>query len=217
MIELSIIQKITIAIIPIILAVTFHELAHGCVALWCGDPTGKLDGRLTLNPVKHIDPMGTIILPLITIAISPVLFGWAKPMPINERNFRNPKRDIILVSLAGCFANLVMAFAWGGFTALMNHLDTAHNGPLFALALMGQYGISINIFIMLFNLIPIPPLDGSRVVAVLLKGRAAYQYYRIAPYGFWILLALIFVGALNLIIGIPYTMLTSLIYSLFGL
>ncbi|MCD6046546.1 MAG: peptidase [Gammaproteobacteria bacterium] len=214
--ELTVIQKITIAIIPILFAITLHEAAHGFVASLCGDQTAKLSGRLSLNPIQHMDLMGTVIVPLLTLAAGGILFGWAKPVPIDERNLKHGRRDIIFVSLAGPAANLLMAFAWAAIAKLATYLGAAQGGAPLALLLMGHFGISINLFIMLFNLLPIPPLDGSRILAVFLKGRWAYQYYRIAPYSFFILLALILFNGLNFLI-IPYQFLFTMISFIFGL
>jgi Zn-dependent protease len=214
--ELTIIQKITIAIIPILFAITFHEAAHGYVASLCGDQTAKLSGRLSLNPMHHIDLVGTVIVPLLTLAVGGILFGWAKPVPIDERNLKHGKRDVVLVSLAGPAANLLMAFAWAAIAKLAIYLGAAQGGAPLALLLMGQFGISINLFIMLFNLLPIPPLDGSRILAAFLKGQWAYQYYRIAPYSFFILLALILINGLSFLI-IPYQFLFTIISAIFGL
>ena len=214
--ELSLLQKITIAILPILFAITLHEAAHGYAALRCGDQTAKLSGRLSLNPLNHLDLVGSIVVPLLTLALGGILFGWAKPVPIDPRHFKNPKRDTILVSLAGPAANLLMAFFWAMIAKVAMNLDAPQGGAALALLLMGKFGISINLFIMLFNLLPIPPLDGSRILATLLTGRWAYEYYRIAPYGFFILLALIFLGALNMIIGVPYSMLSGMIQGIFG-
>jgi hypothetical protein len=215
--ELSIIQKITIAILPILFAITLHEAAHGYAALLCGDKTAKYAGRLSLNPGNHLDIIGTIVVPILTLALGGILFGWAKPVPFNVRNFKNPKRDTMLVALAGPFANLLMACAWAAVARIVLSLDTSHSGFLFALGLMGHFGISINLFIMLFNLLPIPPLDGSKVVYCLLPKQLAYRYQQIAPYGLFILLALVFIGALNYLIGAPYSLLLSTINSIFGL
>jgi Zn-dependent protease len=216
---LSIVQKITIAILPLLFAITLHEAAHGYMALLCGDKTAKLSGRLSLNPINHLDIVGTLIVPIISLALGGILFGWAKPVPVNERNLKNPKRDIILVALSGPTANLLMAFAWAAVTRLTLTLTGSPptSGPFFALNLMGQFGIMINLFIMLFNLLPIPPLDGSRILSAILSPRLAYRYEKIAPYGIFILLALILVGALNYIIGVPYSFFQNMINSLFGL
>ncbi len=215
--ELSIIQKITVAILPILFAITCHEAAHGYAALLCGDKTAKFAGRLSLNPINHLDILGTLVMPIATLLLGGFLFGWAKPVPFNTRNFKNPKRDTIFVALAGPFANLLMAFAWAGVARLALSFDTTHTGIPLALGLMGHFGISINLFIMLFNLLPIPPLDGSTVLSMLLPARLLYSYQKIAPYGTFILLALIFLGGLNYLIGVPYNALLSLINTSVGL
>ncbi|MFI4957216.1 MAG: site-2 protease family protein [Gammaproteobacteria bacterium] len=192
MIELTLIQKICAAIIPVLFAITVHEVAHGWVANRLGDPTAKMMGRLTLNPFKHIDPIGTVLVPLLTLYLGGVLFGWAKPVPINSRYFKHFRRDVALVSIAGPLSNFFMACFW----ALLLHVTSnAHLG----VSLMCQIGITINLVLGVLNLIPIPPLDGSRVVSSLLPRRWAYYYDRIEPYGFFILLALYFLGILTAI------------------
>lgn len=196
MIELSLIQKISVAIIPVLFAITVHEVAHGWVAYQLGDPTAKMLGRLTLNPFKHIDIIGTILVPLLMLHFGGFIFGWAKPVPINSRKFKHFRRDTALVAIAGPLSNFIMACFWG----LMLHF-TPHSN--LGLSLMCQIGVMINLILCVLNLIPIPPLDGSRVVGSLLPGRLAYYYSRIEPYGFFILLALYFAGILEKIMGPP--------------
>lgn len=189
--ELTIVQKITVWVLPILFAITIHEVAHGWVALKLGDPTAKFLGRLSLNPFKHMDPMGTVILPLILLSLGGIIFGWAKPIPINQQNLRNPKRDMAFVALAGPLSNLLMAIIWL-FIAKLGILIapwTKDASSLFIL--MGQAGIVINIVLLVLNLIPIPPLDGSRVISSILPSKAASAYNRLEAYGFFILLALI--------------------------
>lgn len=177
-----------------------HEVAHGWVANLLGDPTAKMMGRLTLNPIKHIDPIGTILVPGILLLIgSGFIFGWAKPVPITWRNLHHPRRDVALVSVAGPMSNFIMAIFW----TIMLHVAMMFNPhPMnyaFALYVMSEIGILVNIVLMVLNLIPIPPLDGSRVVSSFLPPRVAYQYDKIEPYGFMILLILLATGILNLI------------------
>jgi Zn-dependent protease len=192
MIELTLIQKICVAIIPVLFAITLHEVAHGWVAFRLGDPTAKMLGRLTINPFKHIDPIGTVLVPLLTLYLGGVLFGWAKPVPINSRYFKHFRRDMALVAIAGPISNFLMATFWA---LLLRATDGAHDG----LSLMCQIGIMINLVLGVLNLIPIPPLDGSRVVSSLLPRPWAYQYDRIEPYGFFIILGLYFFGILTAI------------------
>lgn len=216
--QFSLLQKIILYVIPILFAITVHETAHGWVASKLGDQTAKLMGRLTLNPIKHIDLIGTIIVPAILITLGGFIFGWAKPVPVTWQNLKNPRRDVALVALAGPGSNLLMALIWGGVAKLGAVLVL--NGMVLAgepLYYMGLIGIFMNLILMVLNLIPIPPLDGSRVVSAFLRGRAAYYYARIEPYGFFILLALIAFGALGKFLNPVVLQLQALIGSLFGL
>lgn len=212
----SIIQTITVYAIPLIFAITIHETAHGYVARMCGDPTAYMLGRLTLNPIKHIDPVGTILVPgalLIMSAVtgmSGIIFGWAKPVPINFRNLRNPKTDMIWVAAAGPGANLVQAVIWA---IILKILFIAGIDSDF-LAQMCLAGVSCNIVLMALNLIPIPPLDGGRIVTGLLPPGMAWQYSRIEPYGMYILFALILTGTLSFFMR-PFMHLGSCIVRLF--
>lgn len=199
MLELTLIQKIAVGIIPVLFAITVHEVAHGWVAYRLGDPTAKMLGRLTLNPIKHIDLVGTIIVPLILLSMGGFIFGWAKPVPINWRNLRNKRRDIMLVSIAGPFTNGLMALFWAAIYQLIARSHQAPTDEIMALFLMSQIGVLVNIVLMVLNLIPIPPLDGSRVLSSLLPGRWAYHFDRIEPYGFFILIILFYLGILGAI------------------
>lgn len=188
----SLIQSITIYALPLLFAIIIHEVAHGWVASKLGDKTALMLGRLTLNPIKHIDPLGTIIVPLTLLYLnSGFMFGWAKPVPINPRNFKNPKRDMAIVSLAGPMANFLMAFLWAGILKLSLLISPDYATVATPLALMGQAGVWINIVLMVLNLIPIPPLDGSRIVAAFLPNRALYYYAKLEHYGLYILFFLI--------------------------
>lgn len=212
----SIIQTITVYAIPLIFAITIHETAHGYVARMCGDPTAYMLGRLTLNPIKHIDPVGTILVPgalLIMSAItgmSGIIFGWAKPVPINFRNLRNPKTDMIWVAAAGPGANLVQAILWAIILKILFIVGIDSD----FLAQMCLAGVSCNIVLMALNLIPIPPLDGGRIVTGLLPPGMAWQYSRIEPYGMYILFALILTGTLSFFMR-PFMHLGSSIVRLF--
>lgn len=201
-----IIQGIAIFALPVILAITLHEAAHGYVAKQFGDLTAYAQGRVTLNPLRHIDPMGTIIVPLLLLAVSsPYLFGWAKPVPVNFGNLRHPKRDMLWVSAAGPGANLLMAFLW----ALVFKLGLAIPESNFSepMLLMGQAGILVNVILLVLNLLPLPPLDGGRIAVSLLPQRIAYRFAQIEPYGFFILLVLLFTGVLGAVIG-PFILIT---------
>jgi Zn-dependent protease len=197
MLELSLVQKIAVWVVPVVLAITVHEVAHGWIARKLGDNTAFMLGRLTLNPLKHIDPMGTILIPgLLLLLQAGFIFGYAKPVPINWRNLRHPKRDMALVAAAGPGANLFMAIIWGLFIRLGLSLGE----PGIALIYMGVAGITINIILMVLNLLPLPPLDGGRVMTGLLPGPWAYQFSRIEPYGFFILIGLLVTGVLGMVL-----------------
>jgi Zn-dependent protease len=187
--DFSLLATIALYAVPVVFAITLHEAAHGYVARMFGDQTAWMLGRVTLNPLKHIDPIGTVILPGILVLIhSPILFGWAKPVPVNFGNLRNPKRDMLWVAAAGPAANIVMAIGWA---LLMK--DSAPGG-LFdseGLSEMALAGLKVNVMLMAFNLIPIPPLDGGRVVASLLPRPLANSYAQLEPYGLFIVMGLL--------------------------
>lgn len=200
MLELTLIQKIAIGLLPIMLAVTVHEAAHAFAANYLGDGTAKFLGRMTLNPIKHIDPLGTIIVPLAMYVVTSFVFGWAKPVPINVKNFKNPRRDMALVAMAGPASNIVMALGWAVLTAVgvaglsTNAWYAEYAEPL---ALMGQIGIFVNILLAVFNLLPLPPLDGGRVLVAVLPPPAANRIAQLEPWGFPILLLLLVTGVLS--------------------
>jgi len=215
--DFSLIQKIAVWAIPLLFAITVHEVAHGWVANRLGDPTAKMLGRLTLNPAKHIDPVGTIIVPGILLALGGFVFGWAKPVPVTWENLKNPKRDMALVAIAGPITNLLMALGWA-FIAKIAILTVANIGfPAKILFFMSRAGIIINLVLMILNLLPIPPLDGSRVLASIVPKRMEYSLYLIEPYGFFILVALLATGILAKVIGPPIFFLFYAIANLFGL
>lgn len=189
----EIIQQIAVYAIPVLLAITVHEAAHGYVARMFGDNTAYVLGRVTLNPVKHIDPLGTIVIPLGMVLLTGFMFGWAKPVPVDWGSLRRPKRDMIWVAAAGPGANLVMAVVW----ALIYRTVSAAGVQESYFYLVAQAGISVNLVFMALNLLPIPPLDGGRIVSGLLPTRMSIAYSRIEPYGLIILLALMFTGALS--------------------
>ena len=193
--ELTLIQKIAVFALPVIFAITLHEAAHGYVARYFGDMTAAAAGRITLNPLRHIDPVGTILVPAITLMLGGFLFGWAKPVPVNFGNLRRPKQDMLWVAAAGPGAHLLMAMFWG-FVIFLAQLAPPN---LFTtpLVLMGQAGIFINAVLMVLNLIPLPPLDGGRIAVSLLPRAQAIILSRIEPYGFFILLALLITGLLG--------------------
>lgn len=209
----SILLKIAIAIIPLIFAITVHEAAHGWLANKFGDHTARDLGRITLNPIKHIDPIGTVVLPLIMVIMSNFIFGYAKPVPVNWNNLRRPRRDMALVALAGPGANLIMALIW----AAIAKATVGSSGGILYVHIMAIFGININILLLLLNLIPIPPLDGSRVISSLLPPRAAMLYNSIEPYGIWILLILLVSGALTMVLLPQAQYSIGIIKRLFGI
>lgn len=211
--ELTKIQLIAASILPILFAITLHEVAHGWVADIRGDHTARMMGRLTLNPIKHIDLLGTIILPIAFYVTTGFMFGWAKPVPVNSRYLKNPKSDMALVAVAGPLSNIVMALFW----ACVAKLGLSLNLPISqALVTMGQIGIMVNLVLALLNLIPIPPLDGSRVVSAFLPPRISYLYDKVERFGFIILIILLLTGVLNIILNGPLKFSANLIFTLFG-
>ncbi len=217
--ELSLLQRIAVWTMPVILAITVHEVAHGWVALKLGDSTAKMLGRLTLNPVKHIDPIGTLLVPGLLLVMGGFIFGWAKPVPVTWENLRKPKRDMALVALAGPLSNLLMALMWAGVLKLGLVLAIAGSAEMVALPLiyMGGAGITINLILMVLNLLPLPPLDGGRIVASLLPDKLSWQFNRLERWGFVILLGLMVMGVLGKILWPPINYLQSQIFILFGL
>ena len=192
----NIIYVLAVNAIPLLLAITLHEAAHGYAARMFGDRTAEMLGRISLNPIRHIDWIGTVALPaFLTLIKSPFLFGWAKPVPVNARNLRNPKTDMIWVAAAGPLANLAMGTAW----ALLFRFG---GGASPAIAAIADAGVYWNLMLMIFNLLPILPLDGGRIVAGLLPGPLSYKFSRMEPYGFFIVLALMAVpGLLSTVLG----------------
>lgn len=210
-------QTFFIAVIPVIFAITVHEVAHGWVALKFGDRTAQMMGRLTLNPIKHIDIIGTIIVPAVLFFLGGFLFGWAKPVPVTWQNLKNPKRDMAWVALAGPAANLLMIIFWGLIAKLGSTLAAKQALASAVMIGMSQVGIGINLALMLLNLLPIPPLDGSRVVTSLLPNRLGWQYNRLEPYGLIIIVVLYFTGILNKILFPMFIWLSQLLKTLFNL
>lgn len=211
----QLIQTVAIGAIPVLFAITLHEAAHGYVARHFGDMTADKAGRISLNPLHHIDPVGTILLPLLTLWMGGILFGWAKPVPVNFAALRNPKKDMLWVAIAGPASNLVMALGW----ALVYKMGLMFPENYFAGPLLGmaQIGIQINVVLMVLNLLPLPPLDGGRVAVSLLPHRQAFQLSKVEPYGMFILILLAVTPVLSLIlsplIGLVFKML-SLIFGI---
>jgi Zn-dependent protease len=219
--EFNLVQTIAIYALPVIFAITLHEAAHGYVARHFGDNSAWMLGRVSLNPLRHIDMTGTIIVPLAILVMSKlfggggILFGWAKPVPVNFSALRNPKRDMLWVAVAGPAANLVMAIGWA--LVLKLALLMPPNAFALPLSLMGEAGVNVNIVLMVLNLLPILPLDGGRVAASLLPNKLAYRYGRLEPYGFPILLLLIFTNVLGVIMTPVVQVSIDLIETLFQL
>ncbi len=211
--ELTLIQKITVSAIPIIFAITVHEAAHGYVAKYFGDLTAEKLGRITLNPIKHIDPIGTILLPALTLMLGGILFGWAKPVPVNFANLNNPKKDMLWVAAAGPASNFIMAIFW---VLVLKYSASAPGNAAFFLLEMSKVGIMINLVLMVLNLLPLPPLDGGRIAVSLLPMNLAVKFSQIERYGFIILIALLFTGILGKIISPMIDFFARLILSIFA-
>ncbi|MFP5404881.1 MAG: site-2 protease family protein [Gammaproteobacteria bacterium] len=199
--EPSLWQLIAVYSLPVILAITLHEAAHAFVASRLGDSTARSLGRVTLNPLKHVDPVGTLLVPALILLASrafgfPLLFGWAKPVPIIASNLRSPRRDMGLVAAAGPGANLLMALAWAFVYKLAPILAFAQE----YLEMMAVGGIVVNVALAVLNMMPVPPLDGGRIVASLLPPRLATSYSRLEPFGLFILLALLATGLLGSVV-----------------
>jgi Zn-dependent protease len=192
----QLIPAIAVNALPVLFAVTVHEAAHGYAARHFGDNTAWAMGRVTLNPIKHIDPMGTILIPLMLLIInSPFVFGYAKPVPVRFGNLRNPKRDMIWVALAGPGANLIQAWIWGALLYLLAATGVGESTSFFHEVC--QAGIRWNVLLFVFNLFPLPPLDGGRILVGLLPYNAAVAVSRLEPWGFFIVLGLAYVGVID--------------------
>ena len=212
----NIIQTVLIYALPVLFAITIHEAAHGYVARWFGDNTAYAAGRVTLNPIKHIDPVGTIVVPAILLLMGGFLFGWAKPVPVGMRNLRNPRRDMAIVAVAGPLANLVMAIAWGVLAKVAIGMNP-EEGIWLGILLMARAGMIINLVLMVLNLIPLPPLDGGRVLTGLLPEAQARVLDRVEPYGLVVLLVLMATGLLGRIMIWPLVLSGNALLSLLGL
>jgi len=213
----SIIQTIALLAIPMVFAITLHEAAHGYVAKHFGDYTAYQAGRVSLNPLNHVDLIGTILVPvgLLIMTAGQFVFGWAKPVPVNFSQLRDPKRNMLWVAAAGPGANLAMALAWALILKLA--LVAPANYFSFPVQVMAQGGVLINLVLMVLNLIPIPPLDGGRIAVSLLPNRLAYRFAMIEPYGLIIIVALLVTRVLSGVIGPVVAVCRDLIYAVFGL
>jgi len=207
-------ERIALAAVPIILAITVHEAAHGYVAKMFGDSTAWMLGRVTLNPFKHIDPIGTVVVPLAMLMLGGILFGWAKPVPVNFGNLRHPKRDMFWVAAAGPGANLVMALLWAILFGLVSG-----RGPLTSagLQVMSLIGVGINVALMVLNLLPILPLDGGRIAVSLLPHSLAVPFAQTERYGFFVVIALLATGVLGVVVGPLARAVTALLEAVTGI
>ena len=216
----QLIQTVALAAIPVLFAITLHEAAHGYVARHFGDMTAAKAGRISLNPLHHIDLFGTVILPLLTLVMGGILFGWAKPVPVDFSALRSPKQDMLWVAIAGPASNLAMAFGWASLYKLgLVFPENYFAGPLLG---MSMIGIQINVILMVLNLLPLPPLDGGRVAVSLLPHRQAFQLAKLEPYGMFILILLAIVpvhgsSLLSLILSPLIEWVIRLLSFLFGI
>ena len=185
------IQLLSAAIIPVVFGITLHEVAHGLMARRCGDRTAEMQGRLTLNPLKHIDPVGSVLVPLVLTFLNLPPFGWAKPVPVNARNLRRPKWDMVLVAAAGPASNLAMATFWTLVFTIALRASVPVFGARQFLVSMAQFGITFNVLLAVFNLLPIPPLDGGRVLRGLVPEGLGRTLDKVEPYGLILLMALL--------------------------
>lgn len=208
---------LSVAALPVLFAITVHEVAHGWVAKQLGDSTAQRLGRLTLNPIKHIDPIGTVVVPVLMLMVGGFIFGWAKPVPVTYENLRRPKRDMAIVAAAGPGANLVMALMWALIAKLGTLMPESLSWAATPLIYMGKIGVAINAVLMVLNLLPLPPLDGGRVAVGMLPNRIGWQLARVEPFGFFVLLALLATGLLSMIIGPPVNLVEGWVSAVAGL
>ncbi len=187
-------QLLAVAALPLLFAITLHEVAHGWVARMRGDRTAEMLGRLSLNPIRHIDPVGTILVPGVMLLTAGFIFGWAKPVPVTVENLKRRHKDMAIVGAAGPLSNLAMAAVWAIVMLVAQWVYTMSPGAGQFLFFMGVAGVFLNLVLGVLNLVPIPPLDGGRVVSALLPGRLSWQYDRLEPFGVWIVLGLLLIG-----------------------
>lgn len=212
--EMTLIEKIIVWTVPILFAITVHEVAHGWVASRLGDQTARSRGRLTLNPLKHIDPIGTIVLPAVLLYLGGFIFGWAKPVPVNWQNLGHPRRDMALVAVAGPCANLLMMLLWAIFAKILLLAGHSPAGLLEFMLVMCKIGITINIMLMVLNLFPLLPLDGGRILTSMLPKKLAIYYSRLEPIGLLVLVLMLASGVLGKIMVPIMSTLEGVIYHL---
>jgi Zn-dependent protease len=208
------IKHLAVWTIPVLYAITMHEAAHGWVSHKLGDNTAYMLGRVSFNPFRHIDPVGTVLVPILLLFLGGFIFGWAKPVPVNDHNLKNPKRDMALVSLAGPVANIIMAIFWAFMIKLSFYLKAEGYDYYEILEAVGNAGVIINIVLGMFNLLPIPPLDGSKIAYSMMSRRIYFFYSKLEPYGFIIILGMIVSGTLNEILGPMVQTCYTIIYNL---
>ena len=199
--ELTLAQRIAVWALPLIFAVTVHEAAHGWVADRLGDPTARKLGRITFNPLPHIDPVGTILVPILMLTFTGFLIGWAKPVPVSVARLHSPKRDMAIVAAAGPGANLLMAVGWSLVLLLAHNLVHTSETVAVPLLLMSVAGVFVNLVLMAINLLPVPPLDGGRILTGLLPMGIARVFARIEPFGMFILIGLLITGVLGMVLA----------------
>jgi Zn-dependent protease len=207
----QVMQGFAVGVIPVLFAITLHEVSHGLAARHFGDRTAEMLGRLSLNPLKHIDPVGTVLVPALLFITGGVLFGWAKPVPVSFRNLRNPKKDMIFVAVAGPAANIAMGVGWALLLKLVFALDLSTGVAGQFLISMARIGILINTLLAAFNLLPIPPLDGGRVLRGLVNESIGYYLDRLEPFGLIIIVLLLVSGLLWVLVGPLFSLVESLI------
>jgi len=198
--ELSLVQRLAVVALPLIFAITVHEAAHGYVAWLLGDDTARRMGRITVNPLPHIDPVGTLLVPVVMVLLVGFAIGWAKPVPVDVRRLRSPRRDSALVAVAGPAVNLLMALAWSLLLVAAQYSLHSLHAVAYPLLLMAGAGVFINLMLMALNLLPVPPLDGGRIMVGVLPLGAARAFARIEPYGMFVLIALLATGLLGAIL-----------------
>lgn len=212
----NLIYTIAVWTIPVLFAITLHEVSHGWVASMLGDKTAKNLGRLTVNPLKHIDPVGTVVVPILMAMVSPFIMGWAKPVPVEPRNFKSPLLDMALVAVAGPVSNFFMACFWAMFILLAGYILQPSSTLVFFVK-MGEAGILINVLLMVLNLLPIPPLDGGRVVAGILPRSLAIPFMQLERFGMVIVIVLLVSGLLGKILWPVMQQFINIIGAIFGI